>query len=180
MKVSILSAVALAGFAIAAPLYSRQPQTVRIELQIEEDTFIQENIPIGAVVHTDDNPRLAEGMSARVVSPEGIRCQAFGENDEPLGEPFDEERVQFAAEPIPIGAYFCSPKENGDDEDCEDEREQGNARIQLETSSNTFVQKEVPIGKEVSTKGECDQISNNGYCSSLVRLAKLLPVLSFR
>jgi hypothetical protein len=160
MKASIISALVLSGFAVAAPLSSRQGQTARIELEIESDTFVQDEVPLDVLFNTVDNPRLAEGISASVVSPDGVHCQAFDANQQPLGAPFGSSAVRFAQDPVAIGAYFCSARSRGDnsgDSRVDDKMSaaQGQARIQLETSSDTFVQEEIPIGVKVSTKGRC-------------------------
>lgn len=160
MKASIISALVLAGFAAAAPLSSRQEQTARIELETEPDTFVQGEVPLDVRFDTAENPRLAKGISASVVSPDGVQCQAFGANGQPLGAPFGDSAVQFSDEPVAIGAYLCSAGGRADNaqddnrvDDC-NKQGQGQARIQLETSSDTFVQEEIPIGAKVSTKGK--------------------------
>lgn len=162
MKTSIFSAVAFASLAIAAPFSSRQEQTARIELEIEPDTFVQDDVPLDVLFSTADNPRLDSGISARVVSPDGVECQAFDDNENPLGPPFGEEPVQFSDTLVAIGAYFCSASSNnngnhghnGNSTGDNNINNQGQARIQLETSPDTFVQEEIPIGVEVSTRGE--------------------------
>lgn len=164
MKASIFSAFVLAGLAIAAPHSSPSQQTARIQLEIEPDTFVQDEIPLDVRFSTENNPRIDSGISASVVSPDGVECQAFDANGDPLGPPFGEEPVQFADMPVAISAYFCSASNNNRDGYHGRPHEvhgvdsvgraQGKARIQLETESDTFVQEEIPIGVKVSTKGE--------------------------
>lgn len=178
MKASIISAIALASVATAAPLVTRQAQAARIELEIESDTFIQGEIPLNVAFRTTENPRLARGISASVVTPDGVRCQAFDVNEQPLGAPFGDVAVQFSDEPVEILGYICKAGGNNDDaqDDVNDNVEvgQGQARIQLEVESDTFVQEEIPVGVEVSTDGEYRPVSHVNHSFSFKHLAEFI------
>ena len=173
MKSTTISA---ATIALLVSLTSAAPTTqavVRIQLETEIETFVQDTVPFNVLFKTANKRRLDSGLEAKIVGTTGIpdsskvSCQAFDANNKPLGAPFTtvtDGVFSTNGQPVPIDAYLCSNMggetpasnmgANGAAVPKVDTQSSTTARIELEFDSDGFIQEEIPIGQLVLTKSK--------------------------
>jgi hypothetical protein len=109
MKVSVISALVLASFAVASSPQRRQENTARLEIEIESDTFTQEEIPLDTAMTAAKNPRIKSAQSLSITEPDNVKCQAYAPDGTAMKTPFDTKTtVDLADDPVAVGTYYCT------------------------------------------------------------------------
>ncbi|MCJ1270943.1 hypothetical protein MMC22_010842 [Lobaria immixta] len=199
-SILIASASLFAALGLAMPVPASS-ETVQIVVKTGDgDSAVGLTVTINQVFSTADNLGASRGVAATIDDPTAT-CQAFSDNAGTirLGKPFTADTpASFSAkssggteskpeDAVPIGAFFCfksaqgAPNGGGNTVPST-----ASARVQLETESDTFIQRAVPVdgsvfqidttGLDLSVVAATDVDVNTVSCQAFADVAAQQPV----